>query len=230
MSVEPARIEEDHGVFTIEPTSQVERPVVVDTTTGELVEPDDATLVRIVDGALSRARSLAEMKAVISGLTEEQLVMLGRAAYEVFAEKARQRGDQDQLVADAFGSAFGASDGLGVMPWVDQGVLWAPGAKVGKSMNRHVCRFVRVKSGSHDGWVWEHPGVIVDEIRQTGEGAKTQMKSLTLTVLEVGAEVDVVTSDATGGGHRAKRVDSFVYDGEDLVRTNTRRITPREHR
>lgn len=188
-----------------------------------------AASARIVEGVLARAETLAEVKAVLGGLSEAQLAFVGQAAYELGVERARGRGDLDQLVADAMERSFDSRDGLGVMPWVSEGVLWAPGARVEKSQSRHACRFVRVKGATSEGWVWEGRGVLRDTIRRS-ESPRAAMTSMTLVALELGAEVDVVTSESVGGAHRAKRIDSFEYDGEELVRTNTRRITATDHR
>lgn len=180
--------------------------------------------------SLDTATNLAEMKAALRHYDETRIAFLAQAAYEVGVEKARERGDLDQKIEDAFRRSFATRDRLGVMPWVEEGILWAPGSKQDSSAHRHVCRFVKVKTPERDGWVWEHNGVIQDAIRRNQDGAKSSMTSITLIVLEPGAEVDVITQESRQGAHRVRKIDSFVYDGQDLEKVGSRHIPVGDHR
>lgn len=175
--------------------------------------------------------SIGELKRALGRFDEGKLARLSVAVWEVLLDKARARGDIEQLVEDALARSFSPTDHLGIMPWVDDArVLWAPGSLHSTSANRHVCRFVRATHDGESYWVWEHPGQIEDEVRRIHEGTKTHQHSITLALLQPGAEVDVVTSVAVGGVHRVKRVDSFVLGSDgDLTKVTTRRVTDADH-
>lgn len=192
-------------------------------------EPEPATETAQVAGdgtvTLSADMTPSELRAMLRRLDEVTVVNISQAAWEVLVEKARQRGDLIQLIEDAFVSAFAGRNQLGVMPWMADGILWAPGAREDSSPAKHDCRFVRVTHAGKGYWVWEHPGRVEDTVRRNQQGAKMSQRSITVVVPEQGAAVDVVTATCRSGIHQVKRVDSFVVSGGELERTERRIIS-----
>lgn len=167
-----------------------------------------------------------ELRAWLREQDEFRLVKLSEACYEVITEKARERGDVEQLIEDSWSTAFNERDRLGIMPWLDGMVLWAPGSRQDRSARRHRCRFVRVNTD----WVWEHPAMIRDEVRRSENGSKLSQQSLTLVAVEEGATVDVLTSDSVDGKHTLRHIDSFKVHRGTLERVSERTVSTLEHR
>lgn len=167
------------------------------------------------------------LRAWLRRLSDDDLDRLALAVYEVRRDKAVSSGDLEAKLAEAFRTAFEPRSGLGVMPWIEHGVLWCPGSRQDSSQTKHDCRFVWVDGVA----AWEHPDQFRDEIRRTDQGAnKMSMRSITLIPVDDGAEVDVVTSVSRNGLHQRKRVDSFVVAGGELERTGRRNIAADGHR
>ncbi len=171
-----------------------------------------------------------ELRVWLLGYSEADLAKLSYATWHAMLDKARDRGDRDVEISDAFDSSFPGKDKLGIMPWLVDGILWSPGSRQDKSAQKHVCRFIRVGHGDKDFWVWEHPGCVVDEVRRETSGAKIFQHSITLVAVEQGASVDVITSNSVGGVHQVQRVDSFKVKGPELEKISTRRVGKINHR
>lgn len=139
-------------------------------------------------------------------------------------ERAIANADPVALIEQGFELGFD-SKGLPKDPWVVQGILVAPGAKVDKSAMSHNCAFARVGPS----WVWEHEAKIEDSVRYI-PGARQQMRSVTLIALNEGDAIDLIASRTRSGVHELTGVRSFVYEADALDLVSARTVRADNHR
>lgn len=162
--------------------------------------------------------------ATVRALSDTELHHLAEVVRQVQIERAIDGGDHDAIIAAGFESGFGR-DGLGVLPWVEGGVIVCPGGMVSKSKTNHRCRFVSVD----DVWVWES-GLLLREDKRSSPGTTDGFRAVALLPLVDGTELDVVTGRARSGQHAVDHVVSYEVRAGDLVEVSQRTITPRNMR
>lgn len=166
-----------------------------------------------------------DLDAIVGALFELSDVELSGVAEAVAAEqrsRASAQGDLSALVDDVFRTGFD-SQGMARAPWLVGGVLVCPGSKVGATPASHRCRFVAIG----DAWVWESRDVLLDEMRQVGNG---RTHTVTLIAAFDGLEGWTVTSKARSGRHERQQADGFRVEGGQLVTTEIRAKVNRPHR
>ena len=139
------------------------------------------------------------------------------------SRRALERADVGALIEEGFKRGFeikGVTD-----PWLDQGILVAPGMKIDRSNTTHTCTFVRVDQR----WVWEANDRIEDVVRHV-PGPRSQMRSITLVAAPEGTTVDRISSKARNGVHELVEVRSYVVRGSELELVSARAIGPTGHR
>jgi hypothetical protein len=140
------------------------------------------------------------------------------------SQRAYLNADPVALIDEGFKRGFD-SKGLPRDPWVIDGVLVAPGAKIDKSAMAHVCGFVRIGSS----WVWEHADKVEDDIRYI-PGPRQQMRSVTLVALADGESVDLVLCRTRAGVHELTGVRSYIVTNGDLELISSRNVRVDGHR
>lgn len=152
---------------------------------------------------------------------------LARALLVVRSEILR-RGVRDcdpaALVSEAFERGF-LESGLPKDPWIEGGILVAPGAKIDRSAMSHRCAFVRI--GTH--WVWEHPDLVDDSVRYL-PGPQQRMQSVSLVPLADGDQIDLVQARTRSGVHELVGVRSFSVEDGSLVLVSARAVGKVSHR
>jgi hypothetical protein len=154
------------------------------------------------------------------GLRDDELHHLAEVVRQVQIERAIDNGDHDAIIAAAFESGFGR-DGLGMLPWVQGGVIVCPGGMVAKSTTNHRCRFVSVD----DVWAWDS-GLLLREDKRSSPSAEQGFRAIALVPLVDGTELDVVTGRARGGQHSVDHVVSYEVRRGELVEVSQRTVTP----
>lgn len=140
------------------------------------------------------------------------------------SRRALASADPLALIEDGFRRGFD-SKGLPKDPWMTDGILVAPGAKLDKSAMSHLCGFVRI-SGS---WVWEAANKVEDDVRHL-PGPRQQMRSVTLVAVPDGEAVDLVLCRTRAGVHELTGVRSFVVTGGTLELISARTVRVDGHR
>ena len=135
-------------------------------------------------------------------------------------DRAIKSCDPDALVELGFREGFRA-DGLPRDPWIVNGILVCPGARLDKSASSHDCGFVRV----NDKWVWEADGKIEDVVRNT-MNRRAQMRSVTLVAIDDTTVVDLVYATCRTGVHKLKSARSFSIKASELVLDSERTPAP----
>ena len=144
---------------------------------------------------------------------------LGVLAASIHAEQQRRAlaaADPSALVESGFQNGF-KSDGTPVEPWLVDGILVCPGAKIGKSASSHECGFVRID----DQWVWESEAKVVDEVRHAA-GRNVQMRSVTLIAVHETMKVDLILARMRSGVHQLKTAKSYTVSSGKLLHVTTR--------
>lgn len=160
----------------------------------------------------------------VAAATEGDLLGLLEVVRAELASRALARADIPAMVEDGFARGFLAS-GMPDDPWLHEGLLVCPGAKVDKSAMAHTCAFVRVD----DAWVWEADGVVEDVVRYL-PGPKTRMRSVSVVTAPPGTAVDLVSARTRSGVHELVGVRSFVVDGDRLELVSARAVRQVSHR
>lgn len=159
-----------------------------------------------------------------AALTGEQIIdalVVLRAEQE---RRALAAADPGALIEDAFQRGFD-SKGLPKDPWITDGILVAPGAKLDRSAMSHLCGFVRVGSS----WVWEAQNKLEDDVRHL-PGARQQMRSVTLVAVPDGEAIDLVLCRTRAGVHELTGVRSFIVSGDSLELISARTVRVDSHR
>ncbi len=164
---------------------------------------------------------VTESELDLTVLDDTALATLGQAVDAELRRRAVEGGDLDAIVEEGFRRGFDAKGHPGP-PYLEGRILVCPGGKVSSSALSHQCRFVAVG----DGWVWEHPDVLCDEIRPRGRFSSA---SITLLVARDGLELESVTSKARGGAHARMHSEGYRVVGDTLVGTGRRGAPAREH-
>lgn len=167
------------------------------------------------------ARLLAEPDEVVrvaAKLDDAELSNLGEAIRQEQSRRAVDRGDLDEIIAQAFETGFG-SDGLALLPWVEGTVVVCPGGLIWSSRASHVCRFVNV----NDSWVWDSHELIREDKRSI-PGQRDGFRAVALVPALEGMEVDVVSGKARGGQHQVDRVVSYVVRRGQLDEVSQRTV------
>jgi hypothetical protein len=157
-------------------------------------------------------------------LADEDIGRIVRVLQAEAQRRAVERADPAALVEDAFQKGF-LSTGMPRDPWVINGILVAPGAKLDKSVMSHRCSFVRLDSH----WIWEHPDMLEDSIRHL-PGPQSRMQSVSLVPLVEAAAIDVVEARTRQGVHELVAVRSFTYEDGVLVLVSQRSVGRVTHR
>ena len=160
-----------------------------------------------------------EVLRVLDRLDDDQLVNLAAATRQEQARRAVERGDLDEIIAQAFETGFG-SDGLAHLPWIEGTVLVCPGGLVWSSRTSHTCRFVSID----DTWVWDSHDLIREDKRST-PGSRDGFRAVALLPVLEGMEVDVVSGKARQGQHSVDRVVSYEVRSGDLVEVAQRDVS-----
>jgi hypothetical protein len=157
--------------------------------------------------------------AAVRNMTDDDLHNLAEVVRQVQIERAIGNGDEDAIIVAAFESGFGR-DGLGVLPWVEGGLVVCPGGMVAKSKSSHRCRFVSVD----DIWVWDS-GLLLREDKRSSPGTDEGFRAIALVPLVDGTELDVVSGRARGGQHSVEHVVSYEVRSGELVEVSQRTVT-----
>lgn len=155
---------------------------------------------------------------LLADLADDEVAALLSACRAELRDRAVRAGDPEEVANAAFSHAFGR-DGLGIQPYVLDGLLVCPGSVQGTSPHRHTCRFVSVD----DVWVWQHDDVLADVVTPDGDHSQ---RSVTVLPAEPGVEVDLVTSKKTMSGHQMHRCETFTVTADGLEHVGTRRKQP----
>ena len=157
-----------------------------------------------------------------AALPDETLRHLAAAIRDEVRGRARESGDHDAIIEEAFEQAFGR-DGLGSGPWVSGDVIVCPGSIVAKNRSSHRCRFVSVD----DVWIWDSHELIREE-KQSHPGRDEGFKAVALVPLVEGMELDLVTGRARAGQHSVERVVSYEVRRGELVEVSQRTVSARD--
>lgn len=170
------------------------------------------TIVRHLTDEPTAAVELAQR------LNNEVLVHLGAALGDETRRRAREQGDQQAVIDQAFDHAFGR-DGMGVLPYIEGPFIVCPGAMVSKRKANHTCRFVSV----NDVWIWESYELIHEE-KRSSPGTDQGFRAVALLPPVEGMELDVVSGRLRSGQHQVDLVISFVMREGDLVEVSQRNV------
>ena len=103
-------------------------------------------------------------------------------------KRAIEGSEPDALLEQGFKDGF-KPNGLPHDPWIVDGVLICPGAVNERGSTSHDCGFVAFD----DHWCWEHPDVLLDDVRYI-DGPKHRQRSVSLIPVHEGLEFDLVIS------------------------------------
>ncbi len=158
-------------------------------------------------------------------LSDEELLNLQKQTYEIIKDRNLERGDLDEVIEDAFKSAFPKIDGLGFDPWIEHSILICPGARIDSSTVRHKCRFIVVE----EEWSWESPHQIVDTIKRDQSSKNLRQHSITLVTPFEGMKIQVITQKSQQGKHLVENVSGYVFTGGKLEKTMVKKQKSRNH-
>ena len=171
-------------------------------------------------GAAAKLLALPdEVLRVLERLDDDQLTNLAAAARQEQARRAVERGDLDEIIAQAFEVGFG-NDGLAHLPWVEGSVVVCPGGLVWSSRTSHTCRFASID----DTWVWDSHDLIREDKRST-PGSRDGFRAVALVPVLEGMEIDVVSGKARQGQHSVERVVSYEVRSGELVEVAQRDVS-----
>ncbi len=160
--------------------------------------------------------------ALAGRLPDDTLRHLAASVRDEMRSRARDSGDHDAIIDEAFEQAFGR-DGLGVGPWVSGDVVVCPGSIVAKNRSSHRCRFVSVD----DVWIWDSAELIREE-KQSHPGRDEGFKAVALIPVIEGMALDLVTGRARAGQHSVEKVISYEVRRGELVEVSQRTISARD--
>ena len=141
---------------------------------------------------------------------------------EEVSNRISDNSDVNSLISLGFDSF---PDNGSLLPNISSGVLIALGQKIERSRFSHDCSFLKVG----DGWCWDHPDKIDDEIR-TGAGRFNGMRSVTLIPALEGMSFDQIVMKMRNGVHEVKAVNSFTIIDSKIVPTASRKSQAIKHR
>lgn len=170
----------------------------------------------IVDHLTTDPETAVELSARLS---DDVLAHLRAAIDDEVRTRAKDNGDPDAIIADAFEAGFGR-DNLGTNPWIEGRYIVCPGAIVAKSRTNHTCRFVSV----NDTWIWDSPELLREDKRSL-PGTVDGFRAVALLPVLENLALDVVSGRARSGAHRVERVTSFVVRRSALVEVSQRVVS-----
>lgn len=188
-------------------------------------ENEPATQRRVNSAARILAGDPGDAIRVLARLDSDELAHVGESVLQIQRERAIAAGDQDQIIEEAFESAFGG-DGLGAPPWIEGEVIVAPGCIINKSRSSHRCRFVSV----NDTWVWDSIEVIREDKRSLPGDGNNGFQSVALLPVLNGMALDVVSGKARSGQHSVDNVSSYTVRRNKLVEVAQRSRSARNMR
>lgn len=164
-------------------------------------------------------------EADLAAADEDALWQTAAAIQAQLHQRAIEGRDLEAMVEDAFASGFSGA-GEAHAPWLDGGLLFAPGAVKYRSRTSHDCTFVSVD----DVWVWDCDDVLHDLMRDK-PGTKTHKLAITVLAANEGSKIDMVTSTSRAGAKcQMKKVRSFQVRHGQLVEVAARaRSAPKGH-
>lgn len=162
--------------------------------------------------------------------TDENLTRLDDAALSELAariadeqrRRAREQGDIDTIVADAFDTLFDQA-GAAKNPKIVGNIVLCPGNLTGngKAAGNHDCVFCHITGEDGDGhWVFEHPDLIIDSIRHTTVRGNAVQQSITVIPAIDGMRISRIGSKARGGKHERKSNTTWAVTGGQLVESH----------
>lgn len=160
--------------------------------------------------------SISEQLNEMADIELSDLIELAR---EIQRERARARGDVEALIEEGFTHGFD-QNGAAKAPWIVEGVLICAGSLLKRSGTSHDCGFVKV----NDEWVWMSRDLLCDEVRWNDEGAKGQMRSVSLVAVDSGTRVDFIMSSKRAGLHKMKKARSYDVANGELSLVSTRSV------
>jgi hypothetical protein len=135
-------------------------------------------------------------------------------------ERARERGDLEELVEEGFREGFDAK-GMPRVPWTEAGIIICPGGGVEKSATSHDCTYISIG----DRWTWDSDETLLHVVRRVGAAAKSHQRTVSLLDAREGLELDVVTSKQRQGVHQLQRSTSYTVSEGTLKLVTTRAVT-----
>ena len=159
--------------------------------------------------AFFASKSDADLSAMMRLIIDEQ------------QKRALEGSEPDALIEQGFKQGF-KPNGLPHDPWIVGGILICPGAVNDRSANSHDCGFVAF----YEHWCWEHPDVLLDDVRYI-DGPKRRQRSVSLIPVFEGLEFDLVISRSSAGQHKMRSATAFrVVDScLEVVRNRTPKKT-----
>jgi hypothetical protein len=170
--------------------------------------------------ATARRRGTLECVIDPANLSDVELAELLMQLRAEQQDRAIKASDPEALIELGFREGF-RSDGLPRDPWIVNGILVCPGARIDKSASSHDCGFARVD----DKWVWEADGKIEDVVRNT-MNRRAQMRSVTLVAIDDTTVVDLIYATCRTGAHKLKSARSFSVTAAGLVLDSERTPAP----
>ena len=170
---------------------------------------------------LNLQRLTDELEAAVelaAALSDDTLTHLAAAIRDEIRRRAREGGNHDAIIEEAFQQAFGR-DSLGAAPWVEGDVIVCPGATIAKSRTSHRSRFISVD----DTWVWDSMDLIVEE-KKSHPGKNEGFKAVALVPVIEGMAIDLVTIKGRNGVLNAERVVSYEVQRGELIEVSARTI------
>lgn len=170
---------------------------------------------------LNLQRLTDELEAAVelaAALPDDTLTHLAAAIRDEIRRRAREGGNHDAIIEEAFQQAFGR-DSLGAAPWVEGDVIVCPGATIAKSRTSHRSRFISVD----ETWVWDSIDLIVEE-KKSHPGKDEGFKAVALVPVIEGMALDLVTIKGRNGVLNAERVVSYEVQRGELIEVSARTI------
>ena len=170
---------------------------------------------------LNLQRLTDELEAAVelaAALSDDTLTHLAAAIRDEIRRRAREGGNHDAIIEEAFQQASGR-DSLGAAPWVEGDVIVCPGATIAKSRTSHRSRFLSVD----DTWVWDSMDLIVEE-KNSHPGKNEGFKAVALVPVIEGMALDLVTIKGRNGVLNPERVVSYEVQRGELIEVSARTI------
>jgi len=185
---------------------------------------DDSKIVstRRVNAAAKLLTQPETVMRIMDRLDESELTNLSASISQIQSQRAVNRGDLDEIIAQAFEDGFG-NDNLAHLPWIQSNVLVCPGGLVWASRQSHNCRFVSI----NDTWVWDCHELIREDKRSI-TGKRDGFRAVALVPVTEGLEIDAVIGKARAGQHSVDRVISYEIRKGELVEVS-QRVIQRSH-
>jgi hypothetical protein len=172
------------------------------------------------DRGLSHLLDLDDLSGVSDADVRRALMVL----HAEEQRRALERAEPAALVEDGFTNGF-QGNAMPKDPWLTNGILVCPGAKIDRSAMNHRCAFVRVDSS----WVWEHPDLLEDVVRHL-PGAQSRMQSVSLVPVGEQCAVDLIEARTRNGVHELVGIRSFTVSDGALLLVSQRSVGKVSHR